>query len=138
MDTHGTLLWDEDSTEAPLIIVTSEQVSKAYLAYLDKQNISWIVCGKDHIDLQKACRVLAETFGVERMPVLGGPRINAGFLEAGLLDEVSLVIGPGIDGRVGMLGVFDGFSAEKRVTPLMLGSVQPYGDGAVWLRYRVH
>ena len=23
VDTHGTLLWDEDSTEAPLIIVTS-------------------------------------------------------------------------------------------------------------------
>lgn len=138
VDTHGTLLWDEDSTEAPLIIVTSEQVSKAYLAYLDKQNISWIVCGKDHIDLQKACQVLAETFGVERMTVLGGPRINAGFLEAGLLDEVSLVIDPGIDGRVGMLGVFDGFSAEKKVTPLMFGSVQPYGDGAVWLCYRVN
>lgn len=40
-DTKGTLLWSEqDGSETPLLILTSEQVTKEYLAYLDARNIS--------------------------------------------------------------------------------------------------
>ena len=67
----------------------------------------------------------------------GGGHINAGFLAAGLLDEVSILIGAGIDGRGGMQSVFDGLPMERGVTPLKLTSVQQYGSGAVWLRYNV-
>ena len=35
----------------PYLIVTSEKVSKEYLDYLDRQNISWIACVKEHVDL---------------------------------------------------------------------------------------
>lgn len=46
--------------------------------------------------------ILAEKFGVERMGIVGGPKINTAFLEAGLLDEISLLVGAGIDGRGGI------------------------------------
>ena len=75
--------------------------------------------------------------GVERMAVVGGGHINAGFLAAGLLDEVSVLIGAGIDGRGGMAAVFDGLPMERPVTPLRLTAVQSYESGAVWLRYNV-
>ena len=81
----------------PYLIVTSEKVSKEYLDYLDRQNISWIACVKEHVDLVRATEILAEQFGVERMSIVGGPKINTAFLEAGLLDEISLLSGAGID-----------------------------------------
>ena len=137
VDTHGTLLWDESAEdERPLLILMSEQVSKEYLAYLDGKHISWIACGKEHVDLKRACELLAVEFGIQRAAVVGGGHINAGFLAAGLLDEVSILIGAGIDGRGGMQSVFD-LPMERGVTPLELTGVQQYGSGAVWLRYNV-
>lgn len=133
VDTRGTLLWGE-AEERPLLILTSEKVSREYLAYLDSKEISWIACGKEHIDLNRACEILAETFGVERMAVVGGGHINAGFLATGLLDEVSILMGAGIDGRGGMSAVFDGLPMERDVTPLKLTSVQQF-ENAVWLRF---
>ena len=86
VDTHGTLLWGESAEdERPLLILTSEQVSKEYLAYLNGKHISWIACGKEHVDLKRACEILAAEFGVKRAAAVGGGHINAGFLAAGLL-----------------------------------------------------
>lgn len=78
-----------------------------------------------------------EKMRAERFHVVGGGHWNAAFLAAGLLDEVSVLIGAGIDGRGGMSAVFDGLSPEKDVTPLALESVQAFESGAVWLRYKV-
>lgn len=64
-DTRGTLLWDETAgDERPLLILTSERVSREYLAYLDQKHISWIACGAERIDLARACEILAGEFGV--------------------------------------------------------------------------
>ena len=81
VDTHGTLLWGESAEdERPLLILTSEQVSKEYLAYLNGKHISWIACGKEHVDLKRACEILAAEFDVKRAAAVGGGHINAGFL----------------------------------------------------------
>ena len=137
-DTRGTLLWEEDIDAAkPHLIITSESVSREYLDYLDERHISWIACGKGRIDLTRAVEILAEAFGAERLGIVGGPAINSAFLEAGLLDEISILIGLGIDGRKGMPAVFDGFPMEKTPTPLKLKEAKTYQNGAVWLRYLV-
>lgn len=138
VDTRGKLLWpDAGPADKPLLILTSEQVPQEYLAYLDERNISWIAAGKERIDLARAAELLAATFGVERMAVVGGPTLNTGFLTAGLLDEVSVLVGAGIDGRGGMPAVFDGLLMDHPVTSLRLADVQKFDSGAVWLRYRV-
>ena len=138
VDTCGTLLWeDSDEEERPLLILMSEKASQEYLEYLDGRHISWITCGKERVDLKRACEILVEEFGVERMAVVGGGHINAGFLTEELLDEVSILIGSGIDGRGGMAAVFDGLPEERPVTPLKLSQVKPCKSGAVWLRYTV-
>lgn len=138
MDTNGTLLWEDDSdSERPLLIIMSEKASREYIEYLNGQHISWIVCGKDRIDLNRACEILSEKFGVKRAAVVGGGHINAAFLAAGLLNEVSILIGSGIDGRGGMASVFDGLPMDRPVTPLKLLDVRQYQSGAVWLRYIV-
>lgn len=138
VDTKGTLLWEDDSEASkPHVIITGGQVTKAYLEYLDTRNISWIACGKEKIDLVRAMDILAEEFGVERLGIVGGPAINSAFLDAGLLDEISILIGLGIDGRKGMPPVFDGLTQDKEPIPLKLKDVKTYENGAVWLRYLV-
>lgn len=138
MDTNGTLLWENDAgSQRPLLIIMSGKASRGYVEYLNEQNISWIVCGSEKIDIARACEILSEEFGVKRMAVVGGGHINAAFLAAGLLDEVSILIGAGIDGRGGMAAVFDGLPMERPVTPLSLSDVRKYPSGAVWLRYLV-
>lgn len=141
-DTRGTLLWDGPVTDGgrPLLILTSEQAPEAYLEYLRGKNISYIVGGKGTIDLAGAMRVLYGTFGVERLAVLGGGLINGAFLSAGLLDELSLLLAPGIDGREGQRALFDGVHRpDGQPTVLRLQSVERVGHNSdvLWLRYRV-
>ncbi len=58
-------------------------------------------------------------------------------MKAGLLDEISILIGAGIDGRGGMPAVFDGLEMSHDVTALKLTDVQKFDSGAVWIRYAV-
>ena len=82
--------------------------------------------------------MLRKEFCVERVAITGGGHINGAFLEAGLIDEVSVMIGPGIDGRKNMAAVFDGIENTNRpATLLWLESVEQVGAGTVWLRYTV-
>lgn len=137
VDTKGTLLWkDEDQYDKPHILILSKQVSGAYLRYLDEKNISYIVAGDERIDLAAACEALKETFGIERLGIVGGPAINTAFLDAGLLDEVILLIGAGIDGRAAFPPVFNRVANGGRTpTPLKLIEAKTYPSGAVLIRY---
>ena len=129
VDTKGSLLWTHPKElNQPLIVITTMSVKKDYLDYLDSERISWIAVGEKQIDLVHACEILAREFGIERMAIVGGGHINAGFLREGLLDEVSLVVDPAIDGRAGMTALFDGLDAQKEPTPLKLETVNRYND----------
>lgn len=137
-DTRGSLSWNRGTDYArPLLIVTSEQVSAEYLSYLDERGISWIACGERRIDVGHAVDVLAGEFGIQRMATVGGGAINAAFLDAGLLDEVSILLGPGIDARAGMASTFDGLPQDREPFQLKLTHVESYDDGAIWIRYDV-
>lgn len=137
VDTHGILQWGENEFDGQaLLVITDEQCPKAYHDRLTEQGISWIATGKNGINLARAMELLAEKFGVERLAVTGGGHINGAFLEAELLDEVSFMVAPGIDGRGGMAAVFDGIADKNRpATQLHLQSVKQMGE-TVWMRYK--
>lgn len=138
IDTKGTLEWNQETdTDFPHLIITSEQVTKGYLNYLNQQKISWIATGKDRVDLSKAMEILNNEFGVERLAIVGGGRINGAFLDAGLIDEISILIGAGADGRINQPTLFDGRPENRKPVALSLKDVQSYDDGAVWLRYLI-
>ena len=138
VDTKGTLLWTHPKElSQPQIVVTGTNVHQDYLKYLDSENISWIAVGTDKIDLAKACEILGTEFNVKRMAFVGGGHSNAGFVAAGLLDEVSLVLGPAIDGRGGMAALFDGLPMQKEPTQLKLQQTRTYPNGVLHLLYKV-
>ena len=135
VDTKGILTYPKSNKGNHSLVITSEKVHTDYLKYLDKNNISWIAVGKDKINLSKAMKILKEEFNINRLGIVGGPTINGAFLNKNLLDEVSILIGPGIDGRANMQGLFEGSTVG--ITPLELLDVKKYDNGAVWLRYKV-
>jgi len=62
---------------------------------LQKSGVSYIVAGKSSVNLAKAAHQLRKHFGIRRLLVEGGGHIDGAFLQAGLVDEVSLLL----DGR---------------------------------------
>ena len=139
VDTYGKLRWQEGEADGhPLLCIVSEQVSEEYLETLRTLGISWIAAGAERIDLPQAMELLHEHFGVERLAIVGGGHICGSFLEAGLIDEVSIMVAPGIDGRKGQTAVFDGISRmECNPYKLKLESVEQWETDIVWLRYKV-
>ena len=139
LDSKGKLKWPGNNIDGkPMLVIASEQVAQTYLDTLCSQNISWITTGKEKVDLTQAVKMLNEHFGVERFAIVGGGHINGAFLKAGLLNEVSLVIGAGIDGRKGMTAVFDGIDDKNYPTTLLkLKSMERIGENSAWLRYNV-
>lgn len=138
VDTRGRLGWPSNRINGqPLVCIVSEQAPEEYLKTLKQQKISWIAIGQEKIDLAKAMEILYSEFGVKRLAVLGGGHINGGFLEAGLIDEVSLLVAAGIDGRKGQTALFDGIADPNRPpVPLKLKSVEQI-DNSIWLRYTI-
>lgn len=71
----------------------------------------------------------------------GGGIINGAFLQAGLIDEISVLIYPGIDGLSGVPNIFDHHGeADSRPAAgqtLRLLSTEVLEGGFVWIHYRV-
>lgn len=138
-DTRGCLkMACGDADGHPLLVVMSEDVSAGHLDMLRKHNVSWIATGKGRINLSRAVEIMAGRFGIGRLVIVGGGNINGGFLEAGLVDEVSVMMAPGIDGRKGMTAVFDGCTWKAEAPyKLHLQSVeQVTGTETIWARYK--
>jgi 2,5-diamino-6-(ribosylamino)-4(3H)-pyrimidinone 5'-phosphate reductase len=139
VDTMGKLRWSSpDLEDDHLISVVSERVPKEYLSMLQKTGISYVVAGESAVDLARAVELLGEHFGIRTLLLEGGGHINGAFLEAGLVDELSLLIAPGIDGRHEIPAVFDGVSpGRSRAVPLRLKSVERRERGTLWIRYDI-
>lgn len=139
VDTLGKLRWRSGDIDGDhLICITSEKVAQDYLALLRETGISYIVTGESSVDLAEAGRLLGEHFGIRTLLLEGGGHINGAFLEAGLVDELSLLLVPGIDGRHRIPSVFDGVSpAHDTAVPLKLKSVERRQKDALWIRYEV-
>lgn len=139
VDTKGSLLWCDDveeKFEKPLLMILSEDASLEYLDYLQEKEISYITVGKGKIDLAAAMDILNEEFGIKRLAVCGGGHLNGSMLEAGLIDEISMLYASGIDGRGNMAASFDGRPKKSQPIRLDLNSVEKLDD-LIWARYTI-
>jgi riboflavin biosynthesis pyrimidine reductase len=122
------------------VVVLSTGVSDAHLAGLRADGVSYFFAGDAELDLRRTLDILRDELGVERVLLEGGGATNGAFLRAGLVDEISLVIVPAVDGVTGAPTVFDvgeDVAHPLPVRAITLQSSQVLDGGAVWLRYRV-
>lgn len=139
LDTLGKLRWTSGEVRGDhLICIVSERAPADYVDGLREKGISYIVTGTESIDLADAAEKLGEHFGIRTLLLEGGGHINGAFLRAGLVDEVSILLVPGIDGRPSVASVFDGVdAAEGTAISLKLRSVEQRPMDTLWLRYEV-
>ncbi|MEZ2329784.1 dihydrofolate reductase family protein [Mesorhizobium sp. RCC_202] len=140
IDPHGRLHYGQDNAGGDHIIaVIGQQVSDAYLAELQADGVSYLFAGEDGTDLHQAMDVLGEAFGIETILLEGGGITNGTFLKAGLIDEISLLVYPGIDGLAGVPSIFE-FLGAADDRPAAGKALRHFGTetlegGVVWLRY---
>jgi riboflavin biosynthesis pyrimidine reductase len=137
VDPRGRLAWKSNDIDGDHVVaILSERVPDEYLAFLRERGVSYVLAGAQDVNLRLALEKVGERFGVRTLMLEGGGRINGGMLRAGLVDEVSLLVAPVVDGRLGTPGLFDvdGDFAPPR---LVLEAAERRADDALWLRYRV-
>ncbi|HEY0372022.1 MAG TPA: RibD family protein [Thermoanaerobaculia bacterium] len=138
IDPSGKLRWTKSDIDGEHVIaVLTEGVSDDYLAFLRAQGVSYLFGGKSRIDLAKVLQKLRSQFGIKRLLLEGGGKINGSFLAANLIDELSILIGPVADGSIGTASLFDVENRRMPARPLKLMSVEKRPGGIVWLRYKV-
>ncbi|HUO00076.1 MAG TPA: dihydrofolate reductase family protein [Bradyrhizobium sp.] len=142
LDAHGKIAWGRsDIGGDPIVVVLTENVSDAHLAGLRGEGISYIFAGKTELDLGFALEILNRELGVKRLLLEGGGGANGAFLRAGLVDEISLILFPTVDGAKGAPSLFDSSEAEAGqpapVRAMVLKSSQQLDGGVMWLRYRL-
>ena len=138
IDESGRLAWESNDIDGDHVVaILSERVSDDYLGFLRERGVSYLVAGGQTVDLPLALEKIGERLGVRTLMLEGGGGINGSMLKAGLIDEVSVIVAPVVDGRIGTPSLFD--VGEKGVAPhrLVLEHVDRREDDLLWLRYRV-
>ena len=140
VDASGKLHHENTHVDGDHIItVLTEKVPDGYLQSLRTQGISYIFGGKDKVDFVKVMEKLSSLFFIKRLLLEGGGVINGSVLDAGLVDEVSILQYPVIDGTFGTPSIFD-IKKERPKPPagkFALASVEKLSHDIVWLRYKV-
>lgn len=137
IDPQGRVAWKNNTAlKSHVIEVLTEEVSDDFLAYLQSINVSYIFGGKGEIDLHKVIDILTTELGVKKLIVEGGSRVSGAFVNAGLVDEVSVLIVPLVDSRDVHPSSFE-VAMDKWHAPayLKLNSAETLEHGTVWLRY---
>ena len=138
LDPRGKLLWKSNDIDGDHVVaILNERVADDYLATLRDHGVSYLLAGSGEVDLPRALDKIGERFGVRTLMLEGGGGINGSMLRAGLIDEVSTLVAPVVDGRVGTAALFDVDGGGMSPRRLALESVERRADDVLWLRYRV-
>lgn len=138
IDPSGKLRWRENDIDGEHVIaVLTESVSDNYLAFLQEKGVSYVFGGRTKIDLARVLATLKKAFGIKTLLLEGGGTINGSFLEADLIDELSILVAPIADGSTGTPTLFDAKKNRGPVRPLELIGIRKEKGDLVWLRYKV-
>jgi 2,5-diamino-6-(ribosylamino)-4(3H)-pyrimidinone 5'-phosphate reductase len=138
LDPSGKLAWKASSIDGDHVVtVLSERVSDVYLAFLRSKGVSYVFGGKAEVNLKLVLGKLRRLFGIRTLLLEGGGKINGSFLDANLIDELSVLVAPIADGSVGTPSLFDSRWGTGPARPLKLVSVRKLRGDLLWLRYEV-
>jgi riboflavin biosynthesis pyrimidine reductase len=140
VDPSGKLGWDTNDIDGDHVIeIVTEKVDDDYLQHLQDKQVSYIFAGKDNINFKSALEQLHAVFGIKTLMLEGGGHINGSLLNAGLIDELSLIILPLADGTPKTPTTFEvsEYLPKNEASKLKLTDVKRLEHDVVWLRYHV-
>ncbi len=118
-----------------VLVLCSKATPSDYLAYLRKAGVRHLVLGEEKVDLSLALRSLRKDYGVKRVRTDSGGALNGALLDAGLVDEVNLLMHPTMAGAE-QTAVYVAGPKDVRVAFRMV-HCKKISPGLVWLKYRV-
>jgi 2,5-diamino-6-(ribosylamino)-4(3H)-pyrimidinone 5'-phosphate reductase len=138
VDTHGKLGWESSAIDDDhLIVVLTEQIGDDYLAYLRRLGISYVFGGAHTLNLALVLDKIARLFPIQTILLEGGGHLNGSFLKAGLVDELSLLHYPVLDGAASSPTIFEQGDHPAPAPRLKLLEMQQRPHDILWLRYEV-
>ena len=139
LDASGKLHWETNEIGGDhLVTVLTENVSADYLNELQERDISYLFAGRESVDPALALNKLADKLPIKTLLLEGGGKINGSMLQAGLIDELSILIAPVTDSSVGTPTLFDlpgAFGTEPEAVRWKLKKMEQRADDIIWLRY---
>lgn len=121
-----------------LVVLPMQTATAPYLSFLQGKGISYMVV-EDFEDTKSILEAINKHFDIQAISLQGGGKLNGGMLNSGVIDELSLVIYPGLDCQKDSVAIFDDADSQAVAkTSLELIHAEPKAHGAVWLRYKVH
>ena len=136
LDPSGKLRWKSNSIDDEHVItVLTREVSDDYLAFLQSKGVSYLFGGKTEVNLRRVLEKLRKEFGIKKLLLEGGGKINGSFLAADLIDELSVLVAPIADGSSGTPSLFDARAGTGLARRLKLVSVEKRAGDLLWLRY---
>lgn len=121
----------------PIVVLLGHDVPDAHLAELHADGISYIVAADADMALAPLLDTLGDSFGTRVLLLEGGGGVNGSFLAAGLVDELSIVLAPALDGGPTRGIVEAGEAGLKGKVRLSLIAADRLDHGALHLRYAV-
>lgn len=145
VDGRGRIRWfykeypDEAWQGWYLLVLVAHHTPPEYLAYLQREEIPYLVAGEGHVDLGLALEKMKAQLGVTCVLSTAGGKLNGALLRAGLVDEINIEFLPAVIGGFETPSLFDSPALKRDELParLELISAQAQVGGRVWLRYRV-
>ncbi|SEM65599.1 Pyrimidine reductase, riboflavin biosynthesis [Stigmatella aurantiaca] len=138
LDPSGKLTWKSGAIdEEHVITVLTEQVPDDYLAFLQSKGVSYVFGGKTELNLKRVLEKLRKEFGIRKLLLEGGGKINGSFLAADLIDELSVLVAPIADGAIGTPSLFDAKEGKGPARHLKLVSFEKRKGDLLWLRYKL-
>jgi riboflavin biosynthesis pyrimidine reductase len=137
IDPKGRVAWKSNTAlDSHIVEVLAENVEDDYLAYLQSIGVSYVFGGREDIDLKRVVDTLARELKIGKLIVEGGGHVSGAFVNAGLADEVSVLLIPLVDGREAHTSSFEVSMEDwKKPAYLTLDSVEKLDHGVVWVRY---
>lgn len=142
IDPSGRAHYGKDNVQGDHVVaVLGEQVSDAYLAELREDGVSYLFAGHKGDDLAGALEQLGSLFGVKKLLLEGGAKINGAFFKHRLIDEFSTLVYSAIDGVAGTETIME-YEGPEGDRPgagqaLRLTHCEALEGGMVWLRHAV-
>lgn len=122
-----------------VVVLLGPDVPDRHLAELAGDGISYVVAPDDAMAPRALLETLGRELGIERLLLEGGGNVNGSLLAAGVVDEVSLLVAPAIDGALGITGAFEVPEASglRGKVRLRFTACDVLEHGVVHLRYAV-
>jgi riboflavin biosynthesis pyrimidine reductase len=130
----------KDNPETYMIHLTSYNAPPEYLAFLQNEEIPYLISGNEKVNLTETFGKLYNILNVRCILTTSGGKFAGALIRENLLDEINILFSPAIYGGTLTPYLFNSPDIEPpQILPSSLRYLESHvlNSGAIWVRYEV-